>query len=188
MMQQSINQSVANAGDLSTGLQGLYANNTLNAGLVGSTVGTGTLRFNAAGTFDPLLYAEQGTLAENGTSIAILQPGAYQVEAFVTQDDATNTFALAFGATVVNNVAAPTFATGGVLQLIAGASCPAGTVLPIPLSVTIMVRLPTARVTPSVTSANTVRILATAAAGGIVTNLIAASCSLRIVRANNFYS
>ncbi len=181
-MSKQANQSI----NLPLTMSGAYVNSTLNAGLVGSTA-TGSLRFAAAGSFSSLLYAEQGTLAVDGLSVAILQPGVYQVDAIVAQAaSASNTFALTFGATVVTNAAAPTAATAGLLQLVAGTITPLATAVSVPLSAVILVRLATAKTTPAVTSANTVRILATATAGGIVTNLTVAGCSISINRINDF--
>ena len=171
-------------------LPGTYTNNTLNAGLV-ATTDTGVLRPNAAGTLDALLYAEQGALATNGLALAFLQPGIYTVESVISQAaSAANTYAAVLGNTSspLTNAAAPTFATAGLVQLVPGVTTPAATAMAVPMHFTLAIRLGTARLTPSLTSGNTLKFIATAAAGGIVTNLTAAGWSIRVVRVNDLYA
>ncbi len=176
------NQSI----NLPLTISGEYTNNTLNAGLVGST-GTGVLRYAAAGTANSLLYAEQGTLAVDGLVVAILQPGVYRVEAVVAQAaSASNTYAIAVGTTTITNAAAPTFATTGVERLVAGTITPAACAVSVVMSLVVSVTLAAARTTPAVLSRQTVRVLATATAGGIVTNLTVGGAAIRINRIADF--
>jgi hypothetical protein len=70
--------------------------------------------------------------------------------------------------------------------LYAGILLPAATATSVVMSTTILVSQATAKLTPSTTSLNVARILATAAAGGVVANLTAAGCAMRIVRINDF--
>lgn len=191
MHEQSINQSVANAGSLDTGLQGLYTNTRLNVAVVGTTA-EGTLRFQSAGAFDPNIYDEQGTLAVDGTSVAIIQPGIYRIEAVVMQQgqdepSLDNTYAIAMGATAVTG-AAPTFATQGVVRLFPNIVSPFVMVTPVVMTATVLVSLPRAKAALSATSSNTIRILATIAAGGPPLGILTNDCSLRINRINNLYS
>lgn len=172
-------------------MPGVYTNNTLNAALVAST-DTAVLRPNAAGTMDSTLYAEQGTLAANGLALAFLQPGIYSVEVDLIQAAATpaNTFAALFGNTTAPLVFAsvPTFATAGLIKLVPGVTTPAGAVIQVSMNFTLAVRLATAKVTPSTTSSNVLKLVGVATAGTIVTGLTAAGWSMRVLRSNDLYA
>lgn len=176
---QSINMPLTTIGS------GQYLNNTLNAALVGG-VDTACLRYNAAGVFDAQLFAEQGTLANNGTVVAIIQPGVYTIETLLVQAaTADNTYGLCLGATVVTNGTAITYATAGILRLASGLQNAAASDSAISLTATVLVRTATAKITPTTTSANTVRVLATATATGAPTLITVASCGISITKIND---
>jgi hypothetical protein len=188
--QQSINLPNSPDGFLGTPAAtiGFFSSRQLSAVAATGATDTGVIRMNAGGTADAQLFAEQGTLAANGTAVAIIQPGVYSFAAVMSQaQNASNTFALTFGATVLTQAAAPTQAFGGLLQLVAGTITPNAPAeqVSVVMRTTFTVRQAIAKLTPSTTSLNVARVIATATAGGVVTLLTAAGCSIRIVRLNN---
>lgn len=139
-----------------------YRNSVLNATMTG-TVDTAVVRFAAAGGISSSDWMnEVGVLADNGTVVALRDPGFYLVEAYLQLNASGDiVVAISFGQTGGFTFATvPVFNTFGVVSINSALTVALNT---IPLSMTAVVGVTQtiARTTPGLTAPHNVRLLAT---------------------------
>lgn len=163
-----------------------YVNSTLNAAFTGGTA-TNCLRWNAAGTIVGSAFITETTTAADGTTVAITDPGVYEMELVGSSVDAvTNIWGLSVGATLVV-AGTVTINTNGVFQ-----ASQQITILnetrSFALKGYVLLRTAAAKATVALQSTNQFRGVASASGGGAPTGVVAANCSIRINKMNFFSS
>lgn len=161
-----------------------YRNNVLNATITGTT-DTAVVRFNAAGGISSTDWLnEVGVLADNGTVVALREPGFYLVEGYLQLDeDGDAVVAISFGqASNFTAATVPVFNAFGVIAVRA-ALAPVATTIPMPLTAIVAVTQTIARTAPGLTAPHNVRLLATLdSEGGQVTEIDLTRATLRITK------